>query len=120
MVYVKSNENWVGLANVTARVNMSGFIVENHTDIIVYEANKSIGNRRWRDVSPTLLPADNYTNATMCVAAYNLNDSALGNISLCFNTTLGTFNNGKNLYCTATDGLLPHGSIRRDVHTAEI
>ena len=105
-IYVASNGTWAGMANVTATVDISGIVISSSINITVYDANKTVGNRRWRQAVPTLMPADNYTNATLCVAAFNLNDSAVGNITVCFNTSLGTFNNGKKLYCTGQEGLL--------------
>ncbi|MEM3556213.1 MAG: hypothetical protein QXF56_05835 [Candidatus Micrarchaeia archaeon] len=101
-VYVISNGSWTGVANVTAKVRIGGFVINKSIDINV-TTDKSILRTRWRKAEPDLLPADNYTNATLCIASFNKNDSAVGNISACFNTSLGTFDNGKSLQCYSED-----------------
>lgn len=101
-VYVVSNGSWIGIANVTAKVRIGGIYVSNTTNITVYQADQKVGRQRWREVVTTLLPADDYTNSTICTSAFSMNDSAIGRIPVCFETTLGTFGNNQPLECLLT------------------
>jgi len=102
-IYVSSNGSWWGTANVTAKVKIGGAYIFNSTNITVYQNDKVVGNGRWREVGPTLLPADNYTNSSICVSTFNVNDAALGNISICFNSTLGIFGSNTPQECLRTN-----------------
>ncbi|MEM3556211.1 MAG: Ig-like domain-containing protein [Candidatus Micrarchaeia archaeon] len=102
-VYVISNGSWTGVANVTAKVRIGGIYVTNTTNITVYEADMKVGRQRWREVTTTLLPADNYTNSTICLSTFSMNDSALGRTPVCFETTLGTFGNNQAVECLLTN-----------------
>jgi hypothetical protein len=106
VVYVNSNGGWTGNAVVTASADYYGTPLQSSMAIPVYNVfgNKTTNGVRWITTNPTVIPADNNTFSTICTASFNLNDSALGNVSICLNTSIGTFTNGKSLICTATVG----------------
>ncbi|MCX6776325.1 MAG: hypothetical protein NT130_05770 [Candidatus Micrarchaeota archaeon] len=111
VVFVKSNmsgslhlTNYLAYVNATATVY--GQSVPNSTNITVNDSN--VISTRWRQVSPTVLPADSYTESTICLSTFNFNDSALGNVSVRFNTTRGTFNNSQTNQSLTTD---PYGQV---------
>lgn len=102
-IYVISNGSWTGIANVTAIVKIAGIEVRNSTNITVYQTDMKVGKQRWREVVTTLLPADDYTNSTICLSAFNMNDTAFGRVPVCFETNLGTFGNNAQVECLTTN-----------------
>ena len=110
-VFVKSNITGGGNGVIhLAYVNATAIVYDqprfNSTTIIINGSD--VMSTRWRQVSPTVLPADGYTKSTICISTFNFNDSALGNVSVRFNTTRGTFNNSQTNQSLTTD---PYGQV---------
>ncbi|QLJ52452.1 MAG: hypothetical protein Sv326_0277 [Candidatus Fermentimicrarchaeum limneticum] len=101
--YVTSNGSWFGTANITVNVTTGPYTFTNTTNITVYNNQGEVGNTRWREIGATLLPADNYTNTSLCFSTFGMNDSALGNVQVCFNSTRGTFGNGLSKQCLPSE-----------------
>jgi hypothetical protein len=100
VAYVTSNGSWTGIANVTAKVMIGGVAVLNKSINITVTDSKIVGRVMWvLENGVDNLPADNYTKTHMCVILFGINESALGQVRTCFNTSFGTFDNNLSTQC---------------------